>query len=241
MTAFTDLGIVHLGLFCGAVVLLNFTPGPDTAFIVGQSVTRGRRAGLMAVLGISLGCVVHTLALAFGLSALIAASASAFMLIKIVGAAYLIFLGVRMIIATLRARPTPGDTAAAKASLHPTNSDAAARPSANPLASSSASSSASRIFVQGFVTNVLNPKVVLFFLSFFPQFVSYNSPSKGLAFAVLGGVMIVISTIYNGSVAWLAGGITHRMHGAPRVKAWLERSVGGAFIALGAKLALSDR
>jgi len=229
MNSFADLGIVHLGLFCGAVVLLNFTPGPDTAFIVGQSVARGRRAGLMAVLGISLGCVVHTLALALGLSALIAASANAFMLIKIVGAAYLIFLGVRMIIATLRVKVLRGDASIAEASLPSTGRNPTARPSAG------------RTFAQGFITNVLNPKVVLFFLSFFPQFVSFNSASKGLAFAVLGGVMIVISTIYNGTVAWLAGSITHRMHGAPRVKAWLERSVGGAFIALGARLALSER
>ncbi len=229
MNAFTDLGIVHLGLFCGAVVLLNFTPGPDTAFIVGQSVARGRRAGLMAVLGISLGCVVHTLALVFGLSALIAASASAFTLIKIVGAAYLVYLGVRMIVATMRTRVSPGEATIAKASSPAPSRGTVAHPSAR------------RTFAQGFITNVLNPKVVLFFLSFFPQFVAYDSPSKGLAFAVLGGVMIAISTIYNGSVAWLAGSITHRMHGAPRVKAWLERSVGAAFIALGARLALSER
>ncbi len=231
---FGDLGIVHLGLFCGAVVLLNLTPGPDTAFIVGQSVTRGRRAGLMAVLGISLGCVVHTLALALGLSALIAASANAFMLIKIVGAAYLIYLGVRMITATLRQRVSPD--AALKEST-PT-----ASPSSSTMARPTATrASARRTFVQGFITNVLNPKVVLFFLSFFPQFVSADSATKGLAFAALGGVMIAISTIYNGIVAWLAGGITHRMHGAPRVKAWLERSVGAAFIALGARLAWSER
>ncbi len=229
MNTFADLGIVHLGLFCGAVVLLNFTPGPDTAFIVGQSVARGRRAGLMAVLGISLGCVVHTLALALGLSALIAASANAFMLIKIVGAVYLIFLGGRMIVASLRVKLPPDDAARAKAFFRLAGRNPAARPSSR------------RTFAQGFVTNVLNPKVVLFFLSFFPQFVSFNSASKALAFAVLGGVMIVISTIYNGIVAWLAGSITHRMHGAPRVKAWLERSVGAAFIALGAKLALSER
>lgn len=231
MTALDHLGIVHLGLFCGAVVLLNFTPGPDTAFIVGQSVARGRRAGLMAVLGISLGCAVHTLALALGLSALIAASAEAFMLIKIVGAGYLIYLGARMIVATLRARSAPGGAAIATAA--PPVADGKMRSALPPP-------SARRTFAQGFVTNVLNPKVVLFFLSFFPQFVSFNSTSKGLAFAVLGGVMIVISTIYNGTVAWLAGSITHRMHGAPRVKAWLERSVGAAFIALGARLALSE-
>lgn len=229
MTALDDLGIVHLGLFCGAVVLLNFTPGPDTAFIVGQSVARGRRAGLMAVLGISLGCAVHTLALALGLSALVAASAEAFTLIKIVGAAYLIYLGTRMIVATRRA-----SAAAGAANAVPPAADAG-------KAGNAPSPSARRTFAQGFVTNVLNPKVVLFFLSFFPQFVSIDSTSKGLAFAVLGGVMIVISTIYNGTVAWLAGSITHRMHGAPRVKAWLERSVGAAFIALGARLALVER
>ena len=186
----------------------------------------------MAVLGISLGCAVHTLALALGLSALIAASAEAFMLIKIVGAGYLIYLGARMIAATLRAR------AASDGAV----TTVAAPPVADPKACSALPPpSARRTFAQGFITNVLNPKVVLFFLSFFPQFVSFNSTSKGLAFVVLGGVMIVISTIYNATVAWLAGSITHRMHGAPRVKEWLERSVGAAFIALGARLALSTR
>lgn len=230
MTPFDDLGIIHPGLFCGAVVLLNLTPGPDTAFIVGQSVARGRRAGLMAVLGISLGCAVHTLALALGLSAVIAASAEAFMLIKIAGAAYLIYLGVRMIVATRRARGAAG--AAVTANAAPPVADGHAR---------IAPPSARRTFAQGFITNVLNPKVVLFFLSFFPQFVSIDSTSKGLAFAVLGGVMIAISTIYNGTVAWLAGSITRHMHGAPRVKVWLERLVGTAFIALGARLVMVER
>ena len=229
MNLFTDLGIVHLGLFCVAVLLLNLTPGPDTAFIVGQSVAHGRRAGLMSALGISAGCVVHTVALALGLSALIAASASAFMLIKIVGAAYLIFLGVRMIVATLRASAARG------------NADDAGRAAPSAVRKPATRPSARRTFAQGFITNVLNPKVVLFFLSFLPQFVSLDSASKGWAFAVLGGVMIAISTIYNGSVAWLAGSITDRMRGAPRVKAWLERSVGAAFIALGARLVLSEK
>jgi threonine/homoserine/homoserine lactone efflux protein len=229
MNVFADLGIVHPGFFCAAVLLLNLTPGPDTAFIVGQSVAHGRRAGMMSVLGISAGCGVHTLALAFGLSALIAASANAFMLIKIVGAAYLIFLGVRMIIGTLRTHGGRNDPSVPNATPSSALPKTAAQPSAR------------RTFAQGFATNVLNPKVVLFFLSFFPQFVSSGSPSKGLAFAVLGGVLIVISTIYNGAVAWLAGSITHRMRGAPRVRAWLERSVGTAFVALGARLVLSER
>ncbi|MEO8937003.1 MAG: LysE family translocator [Burkholderiaceae bacterium] len=218
MSTFADLGIVHPGVFCAAVLLLNLTPGPDTAFIVGQSVTHGRRAGLMSVLGISAGCMAHTLALSLGLSALLAASAGAFTIVKVAGAVYLVFLGVRMILATLRKRhdvEPPGVIAPRR--------------------------SGSRTLAQGFVTNVLNPKVILFFLSFFPQFVTATSPSKGLAFVVLGALLIVISTVYNGLVAWLAGGITHRMRGAPRMKAWLERSVGTAFVALGARIAFADR
>ncbi len=222
MPTFTDPGIVHPGVFCLAVLLLNLTPGPDTAFIVGQSVAHGRRAGLLSVLGISAGCAAHTIALSLGLSALIAASAGAFLVIKVVGAAYLVFLGVRMIVGTI------GRRGAAAAS--------AAAPAIPPGPASPA-----RTFAKGFLTNLLNPKVVLFFLSFFPQFVSAASPSKGVAFLLLGTILIAISTVYNGLVAWLAGSITQRMRGAPGVKAWLERSVGVAFIALGARIVSADR
>jgi threonine/homoserine/homoserine lactone efflux protein len=221
MSFLDALGIVHAGVFCFAVLLLNLTPGPDTAFIVGQSVAYGRRMGLMSVLGISTGCVVHTAALALGLSALLAASAGAFTAIKVVGAAYLIFLGGRMIVASFRA-PATAEAVARRVPI-----DASASPR--------------RAFAQGFVTNVLNPKVVLFFLSFFPQFVSTASDAKAIAFVVLGAIMIAISTVYNGLVAWIAGGVTQRIRSAPRVKAWLDRSIGGAFIALGAYLAFPDR
>ena len=216
-----ELGIVQPGLFCVAVLLLNLTPGPDTAFIVGQSVAHGRRAGLMSVLGISAGCLGHTMALALGLSAILAASAGAFTAIKIGGAIYLVFLGSRMIVGTLRRRDVDPSIDAVPSRL--------ARPSHR------------RTFTQGFVTNILNPKVVLFFLSFFPQFVATTSPSKPVAFLVLGLSMTVISTVYNGSVAWLAGRITQRMRGVPRVKVWLDRSIGAAFIALGARIAFADR
>jgi threonine/homoserine/homoserine lactone efflux protein len=226
MFASIDLGIVHLGFFCVAVLLLNLTPGPDTAFIVGQSVAHGRRAGLMSVLGISAGCVVHTIAIALGLSALLAASTSAFLVVKLVGAAYLVYLGARMIVATLRhGRLVPHEAPSASHGPGPILKRHSGR----------------RTFMQGFLTNVTNPKVVLFFLSLFPQFVSAESAHKGLAFAVLGAVLIVISTFYNGAVAWIAGSITKRMKSAPRVQAWLERSVGAMFIALGARIALTDR
>jgi threonine/homoserine/homoserine lactone efflux protein len=221
MSFIDHLGIVHLGVFCVAVFLLNLTPGPDTAFIVGQSVAHGRKMGLMSVLGISAGCIVHTAALALGLSALLAASASAFIVIKVAGAAYLIFLGGRMIFGSFR---RDAETATRTETI-----DEVALPSSR------------RAFVQGFATNVLNPKVVLFFLSFFPQFVAASSESKALAFVFLGIVLIVMSTVYNGLVAWLAGGITRRVRSVPRIKAWLDRSIGAAFIALGARLAFVDR
>ena len=222
------LGIVNFGVFCAAVVLLNLTPGPDTAYIVGQSIAHGRRAGLLSALGISAGCCVHTLASAFGLTALLAASASAFLIIKLAGAAYLIFLGLRMIVSTLRRL---GDS---RSLDHATQEDASAPIAAIPR-------SRRRIFAQGFLTNVLNPKVALFFLSFFPQFVAVDSPDKPVAFLVLGATMIVISTLYNSGMAWIAGGITRRMRGAPRAKVWLERTVGAAFIALGARLVSGGR
>ena len=213
----STVGIVHFGLFCAAVMLLNVTPGPDTAFIVGQSVAHGRRMGVCSALGISVGCLVHTLALSLGLSALLAASAAAFLVVKVAGAVYLCALGVRMILAA-RERRSDGSGA--------TPADA--------------SPSARSAFVRGLLTNVSNPKVVLFFLSFIPQFVDSASPSKGVAFVVLGLVLVAMSTVYNTAVAWAAGGLTRRMRAVPRVRVWLERSIGAAFVALGVRIAFAE-
>ncbi|AOK18131.1 lysine transporter LysE [Burkholderia cepacia] len=211
-------GITHFGFFVLAVFLLNVTPGPDTAYIVGRSVAQGRGAGLMSAFGISAGCCVHALACAFGLTALLAASAAAFTVIKLVGAAYLIYLGVRMIIAKQAAG---ADTARA-----------APVAAAKPLR---------QLFMQGFWTNVLNPKVVLFFVSFFPQFVSADSPHKAWAFLTLGGVFVAMSTVWTSLVAWVAGSVTRRFSGKPGVRKWLDRTVGSAFVGLGLRLAASQR
>ena len=211
-------GITHFEFFVVAVFLLNVTPGPDTAYIVGRSVAQGRGAGLMSALGISTGCCVHALACAFGLTALLAASAAAFTVIKLVGAAYLIYLGVRMIVA--KQAGAPGAAQAGHA--------AAAKP-------------LRQLFMQGFWTNVLNPKVVLFFVSFFPQFVSADSQHKALAFLALGSVFVVISTIWTCIVAWVAGSVTQRFSGKPGVRKWLDRTVGSAFVGLGLRLAAAQR
>jgi RhtB (resistance to homoserine/threonine) family protein len=213
------LGITHFGFFLVAVFLLNVTPGPDTAYIVGRSVAQGRGAGLVSALGISAGCCVHTLACAFGLTALLAASATAFTVIKIVGAIYLVYLGVRLVFAKEEARPPEGAAATATTTARPLR----------------------QLFLSGFCTNVLNPKVVLFFVSFFPQFVSTESAHKALAFLTLGAVFVVMSMVWNSFVAWIAGSVTKRFSGKPGVKKWLDRTVGSAFVGLGLKLATATR
>ena len=152
-----------LGLFLAAGVLLNLTPGQDTMFIIGQSLTGGFRAGVAAALGIALGTVFHTLAAALGLSAILATSPLAFSIVKFLGAAYLVFLGIKLILS----RPA-GDGAAARA----------------------APSTPRAVLRQGILTNVLNPKVALFFLAFLPQFVDPSSGSRILAFLVLGAIFI---------------------------------------------------
>ncbi|WP_322058741.1 LysE family translocator [Paraburkholderia sp. J63] len=216
------LGITHFGFFLVAVFLLNVTPGPDTAYIVGRSVAQGRSAGMVSALGISAGCCVHALACAFGLTALLAASATAFTVIKLVGACYLVYLGVRLIFAKQEA------PAASANAAQSTSSAAAPRP-------------LRQLFLSGFWTNVLNPKVVLFFVSFFPQFVNVTSPHKVLAFLALGAVFVVMSTIWNSFVAWIAGSVTQRFSGKPGIKKWLDRTVGSAFVGLGLRLAAATR
>ncbi|MGH8777548.1 LysE family translocator [Paraburkholderia sp.] len=211
-------GITHFGFFVVAVFLLNVTPGPDTAYIVGRSVAQGRRAGLVSALGISAGCCVHTLACAFGLTALLAASATAFTVIKFVGAMYLIYLGVRLIFTRQQAAPAQGGERVA-----------------------GAPKSLRQLFLQGFWTNVLNPKVVLFFVSFFPQFVATDSAYKTWAFLTLGLVFLAMSTVWSSFVAWVAGSVTQRFAGKPGVKRWLDRTVGSAFVGLGVRLATVTR
>ncbi|MFM0597329.1 MULTISPECIES: LysE family translocator [Paraburkholderia] len=211
-------GITHFSFFIAAVFLLNVTPGPDTAYIVGRSVAQGRGAGLMSALGISAGCCVHSLACAFGLTAVLAASATAFTVIKFVGALYLMYLGVRLLLAKPAADQVAGEARAV-----------------------GGAKSLRQLFLQGFWTNVLNPKVVLFFVSFFPQFVTAGSDHKAFAFLTLGAVFVVMSMLWSSFVAWIAGSVTRRFSGKQSLKKWLDRGVGSAFVGLGIKLATASR
>jgi len=207
-------GIYNFGLFVMAVLLLNATPGPDTAYIVGRSIAQGRTAGLLSALGISAGCCVHALASAIGLSAIIAASATAFTVVKMAGGAYLVYLGLRMMLSK------PGSETAG--SEMPGNTR-----------------SLSTIFWQAMLTNVLNPKVVLFFLAFIPQFVHADASHKTWGFLLLGIVFTLISTVWNSGTAFLAGTLARRAGHSPRMRLWLERTVGAAFVGLGIKLAMT--
>jgi threonine/homoserine/homoserine lactone efflux protein len=205
-------GIRDLGLFVLSGLLLNLTPGADTLYIVARGTTQGARAGAVAALGIGAGCIVHTLAAALGLSAILATSATAFALVKWIGAAYLVYLGFTL----LAARPAAGT------------------PPPRPA-------SPGRVFAQGFVTNVLNPKVALFFLAFLPQFIAADAPSKAAAFLVLGAIFNVNGTLWNLLVAWSAGNLGKRLSARSPAATWLHRTVGALFIALGIRLALAAR
>jgi threonine/homoserine/homoserine lactone efflux protein len=218
------LGIHDWALFVGAGLLLNLTPGADMALVARCSAAQGFKAGAAAALGVGAGCWVHTAAAALGLTALLAGSTTAFGLLRWAGAAYLVWLGWRL----LRARPAP----------------APLLPDAEPAAADSlAPGGLRRLFVQGFLTNALNPKVALFFLAFMPQFIAASAPHKALAFVVLGTVFVVDGTAVNLALAWGMARLRQGLDGRPalrRLGTWLNRGVGGLFVALGLRLAWGD-
>jgi threonine/homoserine/homoserine lactone efflux protein len=214
------LGIHDFWLFVGAGLLLNFTPGPDFAYVVARSAQLGWRGGGVAALAIGAGCFVHIAAAALGLSALLAASAIAFSVLKWIGAAYLVYVGITMLLATARDAPAREKPAEPRPHVQTT-----------PLRT---------VFWQGFLTNALNPKVALFFLAFLPQFIAADAPSKPLAFAALGLVFDLTGTLFNLMVAWFAARAAATRSYA-RIGRWLERAIGGLFIVLGVHLALAQR
>ncbi|ABD86347.1 LysE family translocator [Rhodopseudomonas palustris] len=212
-------GIHELWLFALSGLLLNITPGPDTAYIVGRSLQFGWRGGAAAALGIGFGCLLHIVAAAVGLSALLAASAAAFTALKLVGAGYLIYLGVQMLLS------------------RPSGLVAGAAETPTPLREISLR----KVFWQGALTNALNPKVALFFLAFLPQFVDADAPHQGLAFLALGLLFDLNGTLWCLIVAAFAAKAADRLRSSGTVLSWINRALGGLFIALGVRVALSQR
>lgn len=205
-------GIHDLPLFIISGLLLNITPGADSLYIATRSASQGMKAGVAAALGIGAGCFVHIFAAALGLSAILAASSTAFAVVKYAGAAYLVYIGISM----LRSRPAAAATGTIAVPAAPLRS----------------------IFAQGFLTNVLNPKVALFFLAFVPQFIVPAAPDKALAFVVLGTIFNFNGTLWNLGLAWAAARVGS-FSASRRLGAWLSRAVGGLFVLLGIRLALS--
>lgn len=202
--------------FIAAGLLLNLTPGPDVFYIVNHALRSGVRAGLVAALGITAGCCVHIAAAAIGVSALVAASATAFTVLKWVGAAYLMYVGASMLLS--RGKPASLPAAAAA-----------------PVTASLWS-----VFSRGFLTNTLNPKVALFFLAFVPQFIPHDAPHPSLSFLLLGLLFNFNGMWVNFGWAWAAAWLARRVGLVARGVRWLERAAGAIFIGFGIQLALAD-
>ncbi|APW41513.1 LysE family translocator [Rhodoferax saidenbachensis] len=211
-------GMEHLGLFILAGWLLNLTPGPDVLYIVSNALRSGARAGVVAAFGITAGCFVHIFAAALGVGALLATSATAFTALKWLGAGYLLYVGTRLLLSrapsAMHLEAAPEDSTGAAALKD--------------------------IFLRGFWTNVLNPKVALFFLAFVPQFIAHDADNKTLAFVLLGVLFNLNAIPINLGYAFLAAWAAKRMDAVQRGMHWLDRVAGALFVGFGVKLALTE-
>ena len=202
---------MNLGLFVVAALLLLLTPGPAVLYIVTRTLEQGRRAGLVSMLGVHVGTLVHVAAAAAGVSAVLATSATAFGIVKYVGAAYLVYLGVRRI---LDRRPVMTVERTGAPRLR-------------------------RAFVDGVVVNVLNPKTALFFLSFLPQFVDVARGAVGAQILGLGVLFVALGVITDGTYALTAGTAARWLRGRPRFLAGERWISGGMYIGLGVAAVVS--
>jgi threonine/homoserine/homoserine lactone efflux protein len=197
--------------FLGAALLLAFTPGPDNLFVLMQSASEGRKAGVLVVLGLCTGLLVHTTAVTLGLAALFAASAAAFTLLKFAGAGYLAYLAWQAFRAPVGMQPEGGRTAA----------------------------SAGQLYLRGVVMNLTNPKVVVFFLAFLPQFVRPEVGRVGVQLAWFGLLFIVATMLAFSTIAFLAGYFGERLRRSERAQRYLNRAAAFVFAGLALKLVTS--
>jgi threonine/homoserine/homoserine lactone efflux protein len=204
------LSLPQLSSFLAVAVLITLAPGPDNLMVLSLGMARGRRAGVMFGLGCALGCINHTLLAALGVSALIAASPIGFTVLKIAGGLYLVWLGVQAII---NARPA---SVTAATNEPPTT-----------------------LFVKGLIANAINPKVILFFLAFLPQFVDAARGHAGWQIAQLGLLFTAETVVIFAAVGWFAGRLGERLARNPTIGTWLDRVAGGIFVALGLRLLAS--
>ncbi|MFZ6751115.1 LysE family translocator [Undibacterium sp. Ren11W] len=211
-------GTQDLTLFVISGLLLNLAPGPDSLLIMTRAASQGWRAGSAAALGIGSGTFVHIFAAALGLSAVLATSATAFLIVKLIGAAYLLYVGLGLLLSQQKsAKDTELDaTLATRLSYR-------------------------KIFLQGFLTNLLNPKVAVFFLAFVPQFIAASAPDKALAFIFLSCIFNFNGMLWCHFLALTSAYASQKLRVNRGLTSLLNRLIGLMFVSFGIKLALANR
>lgn len=204
------LTLPQFAAFLAAAALITLAPGPDNLMVLSLGMARGRKSGVAFGLGCALGCVNHTALAALGISALIAASTWAFGALKIGGGLYLVWLGIQAI--------------------------RNARGIGSRQAVATDNESIGKLFVRGLVANAINPKVILFFLAFLPQFVDAARGHVAWQIAQLGIVFTLQGALLFAAIGWFAGSVGERLARRPAIGAWLDRVAGGIFVALGLRL-----
>ncbi len=203
-------GVTDLGLFIVAGLILNITPGPDLLYIAGRSAVQGKKAGVIAAIGIGTGCLVHVLAASFGLSVILLSSSMLFTVVKYIGAAYLFYLGITTLLSVKKMEQQQPEDSLISLGL---------------------------IFRQAVLINVLNPKVALFFLALLPQFVSSAAEFPAGAFLFLGLLFAINGTVVNIIFAFFAAGISQKIQATSSVQRLLKSLAGALFCAFGIRLA----
>lgn len=209
------VGIENLGGFVMAAIIVVATPGIDTIMVLTRSISKGRTAGLYSALGVSLGLIFHTCAVTFGLSLIIAKSAMAFGIIKYLGAGYLIYIGLKALLSKseqMEIKPAEMKTEGAK-----------------------------KMFITAFISDVLNPKIAIFFLAFLPQFINKTAINDPIPYLVLGSIMFLITLIWCSFLAIMGSKAALLFNSNKNAEKWMNRSSGLIFILLGLKVAFTKK
>ncbi len=209
-----DYTLAHWSTFFVAAVLLNLTPGPDITYVLAHTISNGQRAGFAALFGVWSGLFLHVLFAALGLSAIIATSATAFLLVKWAGAIYLVWLGIQ----TFRSNSP-----------------------SNGVEMSLTKSSGTKIYQQGVLVAILNPKVAFFFLAFLPQFVEVGAGPESVQLFLHGFLILVVGAFIEPLVIILGAKLVRHLKQNSNFLAWMERGLGAVFIGLGIRIALTEQ
>jgi len=202
-------GIFNYKLFILTGILLNMTPGADTFYILGKGMSKGKKSAVISAFGITVGCLIHTILAAFGLSTILAKSITAFNIIKWAGAMYLIYLGIK----SFKSSAIDVDSSENQKEL-----------------------SNKKIFLEGILTNILNPKVALFFISFLPQFIEADNTYGAIPFLILGITFLLTGCVWYQILALFSSTLTEKIRNNKNISKMIGKITGIAFVALGITL-----